>query len=330
MSRDDIGSLSRRTWDITRFKRCLAWLSGPYMALLVLLIVCSLSSEHFRSVQNLLNITRQVSYSGIIALGMTFVIVGGGIDLSVGSLLALSGVFSILAMNQVQGGTVGILIAGLVALLSGLAGGALNGLLVTLGRIPPFIATLGTLSLYRSLALYFADAGMVASRNDLYRDFGGSFLLGIPTPVLIMLLLTLVMGGVMTRTSFGRHVCALGANARVAAFAGIRTGLVGFCTYLIAGGAAGISAMLFGGRLGSVSSTSAGLSYELDAIAAVIIGGASMSGGRGSLWGTLAGVLILGVVSNALDMWGVSVNLQGAVKGLVIIIAVFIQRKERS
>ena len=139
--------------------------------------------------------------------------------------------------------------------------------------------------------------------------------------------MTVQFSVIQKHTRLGRHICAVGSNERVARYAAIRTGLVKFYTYLIAGTTAGISALLFGGRLNSVSSTSAGQSYELDAIAAVIIGGSSMNGGKASIWGTLAGILILGIVSNVLDMWGISVTLQGTVKGLVIIIAVMMQRK---
>ena len=311
-----------------QIKRDLKSLIGPYLALAVLLAVCCISDEHFRSAQNLMNITRQVSYSGFIALGMTFVIAAGGIDLSVGSILAMTGVLSILGMNLVppEMETVGVLCALGISLGAGAAAGAVNGLLVSLGKIPPFIATLGTLSIFRSLALYFADAGMVASRNPMYREVGGSVICGIPLPTLVLILLTIGLTVLLRNTRFGRHVCAVGSNERVALYSAIPVGRVKFFTYFLIGITAGISAFLFGGRLSSVSSTSAGLSYELDAIAAVIIGGSSMSGGKASVAGTFAGILILGIVSNVLDMWGISVNLQGLVKGLVIIIAVLIQR----
>lgn len=311
-------------------KNLVNFLFGPYMALIVLLIVCAVSSEHFRDVDYLLKITRQIAYSGIIALGMTYVIAGGGIDLSVGSLLAFSGVLSITAANYFGNETTGFLAGMGTAVIVGLLGGALNGLLVTLGRIPPFIATLGTLSIFRSLALYMTNAGTIGTRNSLYGDFGGSMVCGVPTPTIFLVLLTLLLSIVMTRTRFGRHVWAVGANERVARFAGIGTNGVKFLTYLIIGLMAGISAFLLAGRLSNISSSNAGLSYELDAIAAVIIGGTSLAGGRGYLWGTLAGILILGIVSSVLDIWGISANLQGAVKGLVIIIAVLIQRKEKS
>ena len=308
--------------------RLLKSTGGPYAALVVLLLLCCLSNEHFRNVQNLINITRQVSYSGIIALGMTFVIAGAGIDLSVGSLLALAGAFSIMSMNAFPGSeTAAVAVAAVVAVVTGAVGGSANGLLVSLGKIPPFIATLGPMVILRSLTLYFADSGLVSTENEAFRSFGGSVFCRIPLPVWIMLILTVALSVLLNRTRLGRHICAVGSNERVARYSGIRTGAVKYATYLIAGLTAGISALLFGSRLNAVSSTSAGLSYELDAIAAVIIGGSSMNGGKASVWGTLAGVLILGIVSNVLDMWGISVTLQGTVKGLVIIIAVMIQRK---
>ncbi len=304
--------------------------AGAWIALAVLLAVCCFGNEFFRDPRNLLNITRQVSYSGIIALGMTFVIAAGGIDLSVGSLLALSGVLSLQAMNSLScAPELQLAAAFLTALAVGAAGGALNGALVGGARVQPFIVTLGSWSIYRSLALYFADAGLVGASNPLYPELTGVEFLGLSLPAWTLLFLTAFLAAVLRSTPFGRHVCAVGSNERVARYAAIRTGRIKFYTYLLAGGLAGVSAFLLGGRLSSVSSTSAGLSYELDAIAAVIIGGSAMTGGRASVAGTLAGVLILGIVSNALDMWGVSVNLQGTVKGLVIIIAVLIQYKRK-
>ena len=303
-------------------------IGGPFAALAILLAVCCISNEHFRSIQNLINITRQVSYSGIIALGMTFVIAAGGIDLSVGSLLAFSGVISILGMNVCPGSEIAaVCAAGGIALGIGALGGALNGVLVSFGKVPPFIATLGTLVIYRSLALCFGNSGLVTSNNGVYRELGGAVIAGFPLPVWILMILTVVFSILLKKTAFGRHVCAVGSNERVAHYAGIWTGMVKFYTYMMAGLTSGISAFLFGGRLNSVSSTGAGQSYELDAIAAVIIGGSSMNGGKSSVWGTLAGILILGIVSNVLDMWGIPVTLQGTVKGLVIIIAVLMQRK---
>ena len=321
-------------------RKNLSPLSGPYFALLALVVVCALTNDVFFSTQNLLNITRQVSYSGLIALGMTFIIIAGGIDLSVGSLFALSGVAAAVSMQSISApvaaslgvspDAAGMVIGAGVAMLVALLGSTANSLAIVFGKLPPFIATLGTYSIFRSMALFLADSGTLSVKNQALSDVGGATILGLPLPAVILVAMTLVMELILSKTVFGRHVCAIGSNERVAQFAGIRTGAVKFITYMIPGVCIGASAFLFLGRLGSISSSDAGMMYELDAIAAVIIGGASMSGGRGTLRGTLAGILILGVVSNILDMWGVSVNLKGVVKGLVIIISVLIQRKEKA
>lgn len=299
----------------------------PFIALILLLAVCMASNENFRSTQNLLNITRQIACTGIAALGMTLVIIAGGIDLSVGSLLALSGVSAVMVMERISDPCSAVIAAMLVSLGIGTLGGFLNGLIVTAGKVPPFIATLGTLSIFRSLALYLADAGTISSSNDYFRSAGSAAPLGIPLATLCFLALAAVFAVLLNQTAFGRHICAVGSNPKAARYAAIHVDRIRFGTYLLAGLAAGIAAFLFSSRLNSISSTDAGLSYELDAIAGAIIGGTAMNGGKGSIAGTVAGVFILGVISNALDMWGAPVNLQGLVKGLIIIVAVLIQRQ---
>ena len=298
---------------------------APYFALAILLVICCISSPGFRKPQNLLNITRQVSYSGIIALGMTFIIIGGGIDLSVGSLLAFSGTIGIIAMNHVESPMAGMLLAVAETLFAGLLGGSLNGALINVGKLPPFIATLGTMSIFRSLTLQMTNAGTLSTANEIYGKVGGAVFLKVPLPTIVLFVLTALGSIILLRTRFGRHVCAVGSNVRVAQYAAINTSLVSFCTYALTGLLTGLSGLLLGGRLCSLSSTTAGMGYELDAIAASIIGGTSMSGGKGSLAGTLMGVLILGIISNVLVMWNVSANLQDTVKGVVIIAAVLIQ-----
>ncbi len=319
--------------DQTKLGKQRAWAdilneSKPFLALAALLLVCMVSNEYFRSPQNLVNITRQVSCTGIVALGMTFVIIGGGIDLSVGSLLALAGVSGVMLMGRIADPTVAVFAAFAATLVIGILGGVVNGAIITLGKVPSFIATLGTLSIYRSLSLYMADAGTVSSSNDLFRSLGSAAFLGLPLPAWVFFGLAVVFGVILRQTSLGRHICATGANPKAAEYAAIRTNVIRFVTYAIAGFTAGVSAFLFSTRLNSISSTDAGLSYELDAIAAAIIGGTAMNGGRGSIAGTVAGVFILGIISNALDMWGAPVNLQGLVKGSIIIIAVLIQRQK--
>ena len=316
-----------------RFDRMRVPGGAAWLALAALAVVCSLTSPTFAKTANLLNVARQSSYTGLVALGMTFVIVAGGIDLSVGSLFALSGVAAAKTLGLLPAGALGdvpfALACAALCLLAGAAGGAVNGTLVVAGRIPPFIATLGTYSVFRSLSLYLADSGNAPSPayDNAVTRFGQSAPLGLPAPVWLLLLLAVVLGVALARTPWGRHALATGASERVARFAGIRVGRIRFGTYLLVGALAGLASFLALGRLGTISSSNAGLFFELDAIAAVVIGGASMSGGRGTVSGTVAGVLVLGVLSNVLQLWGVDPALQGTVKGLVIVLSVLVQRK---
>ena len=309
---------------------------GSLLALALLFAVGCCTSATFLKTANLLNILRQNSYTGIIAVGMTFVILAGGIDLSVGSMTAWVGVIALYAMNAVAGAVDGAGLTLLVTaalgggILAGAACGALNGALVTYGGVIPFIATLGTMSAFRSLALYLSDAGEVGSAVWEFSDFGTGMLLGVPVPAWIFAGLAAGASVVLHCTRFGRHVLAVGSNDRVAAYAAIRVRAVRFATYVLSGALTGVTAVLLASRLNSVSSTTTGLNYELDAIAAVIIGGTSMNGGRGTVWGSVVGVLILGIVNNLLNMYGVSTYLQGLVKGCVIVAAVLVQRPGRA
>jgi ribose transport system permease protein len=298
---------------------------GPLLALVVLFVISAVSSRYFLQVQNLLNILRQVSYTGIIALGMTFVVIGGGIDLSVGSMAAMAGGLAILAINATGGGTGSILLGIGTALAVGMAGGALNGALVTRFRIAPFVATLGTMSIYRSLTLYCIDAGEYRSASEGYGQIGAGSFLGLFIPVWLFLVLAGMLHMVLTRTRYGRYVLAVGASEQVARYSAISVQLVRFGTYVITGFTVGVTAVMFGSRLNAVSSSNMGLYYEMDAIAAVVIGGTSMAGGAGTVLGTVLGAVILGIINNMLNMMGVSPYLQGTVKGLVIILAVLLQ-----
>jgi ribose transport system permease protein len=301
--------------------------------LAILTIICALLSPFFLQWQNLLNILRQVSYTGIIALGMTFVIVSGGIDLSVGSMAAFVGCLAVLVLNASSeaGLPEGTAVAAAVAcaILSGLGCGLANGLLVTKGRIAPFIVTLGTMALFRSLSLYMADAGEFRSASSLFGELGSAGLLGVPLPALILLGFAATLAFVFSRTRYGRYSRAVGSNARVARFSAINVDTTRLAAYTVTGAMVGISAVLIAMRFNSVGSSTLGVNYELDAIAAVIIGGTAMSGGRGTVWGTVIGAVILGVINNMLNLVGISPYLQGAVKGLVIIGAVFIQRQRQ-
>jgi ribose transport system permease protein len=306
---------------------------AAFAALAILSIVSALLSPFFLQWQNLLNILRQVSYTGIIALGMTFVIVSGGIDLSVGSMAAFVGSLAMIALNAASdaGLAQGTAVAGAIAcaVLAGLACGLANGLLVTKGRIAPFIVTLGTMALFRSLSLYMANAGEFRSASSLFGELGSAAPLGVPLPALILLGLAAVLAFVFARTKYGRYTRAVGSNSRVARYSAINVDTTRLVAYTVTGLMVGISAVLIAMRFNSVGSSTLGINYELDAIAAVIIGGTSMAGGRGTVWGTVVGAITLGVINNMLNMVGISPYLQGTVKGLVIIGAVFIQRQRQ-
>lgn len=302
---------------------------APLFALVVLVVLSAVASEHFLKFRNITNILRQVSYTGTIALGMTFVIAAGGIDLSVGSMVAVVGVLAIYLMNYLGGGALAVVAAVLAALLAGSLGGAFNGLIVTKGRITSFIATLATMSIFRSLTLYISEAGEVIAQNDLYPKIGGGYFMNIPYPVLVFLGLALLFHILLNNTAFGRHVCAVGANQQVAVYSAIKVRWVTFMTFVIAGFTVGVTAILLSSRLNSISPGDAGIFYELDAIAAVVIGGTPLTGGKGTMWGTVIGAIILGIINNMLNMLGVSPYLQGTVKGLVILIAVLAQYKNK-
>lgn len=302
--------------------------AAPLVTLVVLFVLSAVASPYFLQYRNILNILRQVSYTGIIALGVTFVIISGGIDLSVGSMTAFTGGILILTLNTFPTGWGGIAAAAAAGLLVGTAAGAVNGLIVTKGRIAPFIATLGTMSIFRSLTLYIGNAGEFRSANRIYPELGAGIFLTIPIPVWVFLGLAALLHVLLTNTAFGRYVCAVGANEKVARYSAIKVNLVKFLSYAITGFTVGISAVLISSRLNSVSSSNTGTFYELDAIAAVVIGGTSMSGGSGTVWGTVIGAVILGIINNMLNMLGVSPYLQGTVKGLVIIAAVLMQYKK--
>ncbi|MFQ3230079.1 ABC transporter permease [Reinekea sp.] len=300
---------------------------APLIALLILIAFSAFASEHFLVPRNITNVLRQVSYTGIIALGMTFVIIAGGIDLSVGSMVALVGTLTILLVNWLGDGWWPVVLAMSAAVVIGGGLGAINGVVITRGRVAAFIATLATMSIFRSITLYISDAGEVVSTNSNYADIGGGYFLGIPFPVWTFLILAVGFHILLKHTAYGRHVCAVGSNSKVASYSAINVRRVYFVTFVIAGATVGIASVLLTSRLNSVSPSDAGLFYELDAIAAVVIGGTALSGGRGTIWGTVIGAIILGIINNMLNLLGVSPYLQGTVKGLVILIAVLAQFK---
>ncbi|MFS0774988.1 ABC transporter permease [Neobacillus sp. 3P2-tot-E-2] len=308
-------------------KSRLSWLWSEYsviIAFLVIFIAAALMNPRFLDINNQLNILMQVSIIGIVALGMTVVMLSGGIDLSVGSVLVFVGVISVLAMNA----TGSIFVAILTALVVGSFAGFLNGLMVAKGRIASFIATLGMMAAARSIALYIAEGGSISGEVSGFTAIANSNLWIFDFPVIIFFVMTALVYILMHKTRFGRYVYALGSNEKAALLSAIRVDRVKIGIYSLVGLLVSIAAIIETSRLNSISSSSSGVQYELDAIAAVIIGGTRMTGGRGKIMGTFFGVLILGILNNMMNLMNVSPHLQGFVKGLIIIIAVVFQKRE--
>ncbi len=290
---------------------------GTLLGLIGLSIVLWIMTPYFLTVSNLLNVAQQISINAIIAVGMTFVIITAGIDLSVGSLVAFSGV--VLA-SVLQAG-VPLPIAILVGLGVGLSCGMINGLLITQGRIPPFISTLGMMSVARGAALLYTKGRPVSGFSENFRYLATGEIFHIPVPVIIMGVVYIIAHFVLNRTKLGRYAYAIGGNEEAAILSGINVKLYKTMVYALCGLLSGLAALILTARLNSAQPI-AGNMYELDAIAATVIGGTSLMGGEGTVLGTLIGALIMGVLRNGLNLLGVSSFIQQIVIGSVIIIAV--------
>jgi ribose transport system permease protein len=296
---------------------------GPFLALIAVCIGLALLSPNFLSVSNSFDVMRQVSINAVIAFGMTLTILLGGIDLSVGSILAVS---SVLAAMTMKGGH-GAGVAAGIALLAGAAMGSLNGVVIAKGNVAPFIATLGTMTLLRGAALVLSNGSPISGfPSQLFAMLGGGYVARlIPVPVVLMLAMFAVFWFVLTRTVFGRHVYATGGNAEAAKLSGVNTDRVQILVYTVSGAMAALAGVILTSRLDSAQPT-AGVGYELDAITAVVLGGTSLAGGRGWIFGTLVGALLIGVLNNGLNLMGVSAFYQQVVKGSVILLAVLLDR----
>lgn len=292
---------------------------GTLMGLVVLCIALSILTPYFLTPSNLLNVLQQTAINAIIAVGMTFVIISAGIDLSVGSILAFSGV--VLASALEAG--VPFPLAILMGLAAGSACGAVNGVLITLGRLPPFIATLGMMSVARGAALVYTEGRPISGFPDPFRVLATGEILWVPLPVIIMVVVYLAAHFLLTRTKFGRYTYAMGGNLEAAKLSGVNVTLNKTLVYAFSGLTSGMAAVILTARLNSAQPI-AGIMYELDAIAATVIGGTSLMGGQGTLTGTLIGALIMGVLRNGLNLLGVSSYLQQIIIGSVIILAVLI------
>ncbi|MFC5589030.1 ribose ABC transporter permease [Sporosarcina soli] len=299
---------------------------GPLIGLIVITILLTFLSDSFFTVNNLLNLLRQISINALIAFGMTFVVLTAGIDLSVGSLLALG---SALTAGLLASG-MDPLLAIFLGLLIGLALGAVNGLIITKGKVAPFIATLATMTVFRGATLVYTDGKPITGLSDstVFEMIGRGYLFGIPFPIIIMLIVFLILMFVLKSTVFGRQVYAVGGNEEAAILSGIKTDRVKIWVYSLTGMLSVLAGIILTSRLNSAQPT-AGNMYELDAIAAVVIGGTSLMGGRGRIVGTLIGALIIGVIGNGLNLLNVSSFYQQIVKGGVILLAVLLDRRTK-
>ncbi|MGQ9857045.1 MAG: ABC transporter permease [Fervidobacterium sp.] len=291
------------------------------VGLIGLVILFSILSDRFFTVSNFINVLRQVSMQAIIAFGMTIVIISGGIDLSVGSVFALSA--AILA-SIVSKGSIALGI--IVALATGAGFGLVNGFIIAKAKLQPFIVTLATMAIARSLTLAYTEGMPITGFPDAFRFIGSGDIVGIPVPILIMFGFLALMFYITTYTKFGLYAYSIGGNETAARLSGVKVDAYKISFYMLSGLLSAVSAIILTSRLNSAQPTF-GVGYELDAIAAVVLGGASLSGGKGSVIGTFFGALIMGILNNGMNILNVSPFYQDAVKGIVILTAVLVERE---
>jgi ribose transport system permease protein len=284
---------------------------GSVVMLAVLVILMSLASKQFLTVDNLTNVARQVSIFAIIGAGMTFVIITAGIDLSVGSIVALSACVGMTVLDRTEMDFLGIGIGILVGALCGAA----NGVVVAWFRIPPFIATLAGLTVFRGLSLVITDGIPIIRFTGSFRFIGQGMIGGIPVPVIIMAIVVIATQVLLRRTAFGAYVYAVGGNEEASRLSGIKVAWIKFWSYVLCGFLTGISGMILAARLSSAQ-PAVGEGFELDAIAAVVLGGTSLMGGRGAVWSTLIGALVIGILGNGMNLMGVHSHYQLVAKGV--------------
>lgn len=304
---------------------------GIFLAFLLLVGILSVSNEFFLTPGNISNVLLQTSINGVLAIGMTFVILTRGIDLSVGSVVALAGMVSASFVTSsatagIAGAPYPMAVALAVGILVGVGCGAIVGVIVSRFSVPAFVATLGMLSAARGATLIYGGGKPVPALTPEFRWIGTGNILGIPMPVVLLATVFLVSWWVLTRTRFGRYIYAVGGNPHAAKTSGLNVSRIRFMVYVISGALSGLAGMILSARTGSAL-PQAGIAYELDAIAAVVIGGTSLSGGVGRVTGTLIGALIIGVMNNGLDLMGIQSYYQQVLKGALIVGAVMLDQK---
>ena len=322
---------STSIWPGREHRRLIIQEYGIFIAFLLLALVLSVSNQYFLTAGNISNVLLQTAINGVLAVGMTFVILTRGIDLSVGSVAALTGIVAAsFATTSATAGLPGapypFYLALAAGLLVGIACGAVAGVIVSRFAVPAFVATLGMLSAARGLTLIYGGGRPVPALTPEFRWIGTGSLFGIPAPVVLLAVVFALSWWVLNRTRFGRYIYAVGGNPHAAKTSGINVARIRFSVYVISGGLSGLAGMMLAARTGSAL-PQAGIAYELDAIAAVVIGGTSLSGGVGRITGTLIGALIIGVMNNGLDLMGIQSYYQQVLKGALIVGAVMLDQK---
>lgn len=293
-----------------------------FVIFIALVIVLTMLKPSFIQPENLVNILKQASINGILAFGMMFVIIAGGFDMSVGSTVAFTGILAAL-LGQ---GQYPLVVPLIVAMAAGLAVGLVNGIGVSIGDLPPFIMTLGTMTAVRGLALLISNGNPIIGMSPEYTAIAAGSIFGIPMLAIFLVIVILICAFVLSKTVYGRRVYACGGNLQAARVSGINTNLIRISTFAIAGLLAGLCGFLMTSRV-TIGQPTAAESYEMDAITACVVGGVSMSGGVGRPWGVVVGCLLITVITNGLDILGVSSHWQKIVKGVIIVLAVLIDIK---
>ena len=305
------------------------WFALIAEVIVLTVLTSSFGGEHifqstFLNWSNLSQVIRALSFIAIMAVGQSVVIITSGIDLAVGSVLGLSGVVAAVLLNE----NIGVALTVLVSLLVGTVGGLVNGLVITRAKLPPFIATLGMMSVARGLAFAITGGETIRNLPASFLSLGQGEILAIPIPIIIMALFAGVVGVLLNSTRWGRYAYAIGGNEEAAIYSGVNVQLVKILVYSLCGFSAGLAGVLFTSRFG-VGQSTAGLGYELDVIAAAVIGGVSLSGGRGTILGAIIGSLLMGILRNGLVLLSVSAYWQQVAIGLVIVLAVILDRKTK-
>lgn len=296
---------------------------GIVLILLCMILLMSILNPNFLKVRNILNILRQISVTGVIACGVTIVIITSGIDLSSGSLVALT---SVVVASFAHPGKYPLFVPILVGLIVGLAVGLLNGGLICKGKIPPFIATLGTMTSARGLALLYSNGRPIGNLSSQFEFIGGGTVLGIPLLIILFILVAIISNFILNKTKFGKNAFALGGNEKAAVVCGVNINKAKMLIYGYAGLLSGLAGIMLTARI-SAGQPSAGLGYEFDGIIAAVVGGTSLSGGIGTIPGTVIGAMIVGVLNNGLDLMNVSSYWQQILRGAIIVIAIIIDAR---